>query len=236
VAFVDLNIRQLTGREPPPLTEVEPGRWVQPAVASAYQAMQQAAATAGIALRIASGWRDFSRQRAIFAAKMRGERVVFNLAQQPVNLTLLPFAEQLQAILLYSALPGASRHHWGTDLDVWDAAAVGPDYPLQLSPAEYSSGGPFARLSDWLAHNAAGFGFFRPYLRDQGGVATEPWHLSYQPLAGLYLPQLNVAALTEALSDQSAAELLPQHQQICAMLPELLQRYVLNIDGEEHDN
>ena len=27
------------------------------------------------------------------------------------------------------------------------------------------------------------FGFFRPYTTDRGGVAPEPWHLSYAPVA-----------------------------------------------------
>ena len=37
-------------------------------------------------------------------------------------------ASECDAILLWSALPGASRHHWGTDFDVFDRAAVPPDY------------------------------------------------------------------------------------------------------------
>ena len=32
----------------------------------------------------------------------------------------------IETILLWSALPGGSRHHWGTDVDVFDAAAVAP--------------------------------------------------------------------------------------------------------------
>ncbi len=35
-------------------------------------------------------------------------------------------AERVAAILVWSALPGASRHHWGTDCDVIDAAALPP--------------------------------------------------------------------------------------------------------------
>ncbi|CAM5189250.1 M15 family metallopeptidase [Alishewanella longhuensis] len=88
--------------------------------------------------------------------------------------------------MLYSALPGASRHHWGTELDIYDAAAVPADYQPQLLPAEYASGGPFYKLAWWLECHAAEYGFFLPYKRYQGGVAAEPWHISYQPLAKPY--------------------------------------------------
>jgi LAS superfamily LD-carboxypeptidase LdcB len=141
----------------------------------------------------------------------------------------LSAAAQIEAIMLYSALPGASRHHWGTDLDVWDLAAVPADYVLQLTPAEYAAGGPFARLSDWLSRYAGQFGFFRPYRTFRGGVAAEPWHLSYRPLASTYLQQLSLPMLQAAILQSE----LPAREAICALLPELFQRYICNIDGEE---
>lgn len=225
-----LTARQLTGIDPPPLLEVEPGRLLQPVVAEAYLAMQQAAAAEGIALRIASGWRDFARQQAIVQAKLSGQRPVLDSAGQLVVMHELPLAEQIHALLLYSALPGASRHHWGTDLDVWDQAAVAADYVLQLTPAEYAPDGPFSRLSLWLSQNAGRFGFFRPYRSFRGGVAAEPWHLSYQPLAGKYLQQLSLPVLNDAILHSNLAA----RETICTMLPELYQRYICNIDGEEH--
>ncbi|WP_031570933.1 M15 family metallopeptidase [Rheinheimera texasensis] len=231
MALVDLTARQLTGLDAPGLVEAEPGRFLQPAVAAAYQAMQQAAAADGITLRIASGWRDFSRQQAIFKAKLNGERPVYDAAQQAVTLAGMSLAAKLHAIMLYSALPGASRHHWGTDLDVWDQAAVPADYVLQLSAAEYAPDGPFARLSVWLSQHAGRFGFFRPYRSFRGGVAVEPWHLSYRPLASLYLQQLSLPVLQAAILQSELAE----PDEIAAMLPELYQRYICNIDGENDD-
>ena len=94
--------------------------------------------------------------------------------------------QQLHAILRFSAIPGTSRHHWGTDLDVFDAAALPQDYQLQLSPQEVAPGGMFDPLHCWLDQRmAAGevHGFFRPYGQDRGGVAPERWHLSYAPMA-----------------------------------------------------
>ncbi|NIM47861.1 MAG: D-alanyl-D-alanine carboxypeptidase family protein, partial [Gemmatimonadales bacterium] len=86
--------------------------------------------------------------------------------------------------LRWSALPGASRHHWGTDLDVYDLAARPEGYEVELIPEEVDAGGMFGPLHEWLdgriAADAA-FGFFRPYERDRQGVAPERWHLSYAP-------------------------------------------------------
>ena len=229
MAPVDLTPRQLTGLDAPELVEAEPGRFLQPAVAAAYQAMQQAAAADRIALRIASGLRDFSRQQAIFKAKLNGDRPVYDAAQQVITLNGMSLAAKLHAIMLYSALPGASRHHWGTDLDVWDQAAVPDDYVLQLSAAEYAPDGPFARLSAWLSQHAGRFGFFRPYRSFRGGVAIEPWHLSYRPLASQYLQQLTLPVLQAAMLESKLAE----PDEIAAMLPELYQRYICNIDGED---
>lgn len=230
VSAAPLTARQLTGIDTPPLQEVEPGRLLQPVVAAAYLAMQQAAAADGIALRIASGWRDFARQQAIVQAKLSGQRPVLDSAGQLIDLHKLPLAEQIHAVLLYSALPGASRHHWGTDLDVWDQAAVPADYMLQLTPAEYAPDGPFGRLSLWLSQHAGRFGFFRPYRSFRGGVAVEPWHLSYQPLASVYLQQLSLPVLETAILHSSLAA----RETICAMLPALYQRYICNIDGEDN--
>ena len=37
-------------------------------------------------------------------------------------------------ILEWSALPGASRHHWGSEFDVFDLAALPEGYRVQLLP------------------------------------------------------------------------------------------------------
>ena len=156
-------------------------------VLAPFARLQALAAARGIDLAVASGYRGFDRQRLIWNAKARGERPVLDSAGRPLDLARLSDRDKVFAILRWSALPGASRHHWGTDLDVWDRAAVGPDYPLQLVPAEYAPGGPFARLGAWLdSDEFAASGFFRPYREDRGGVAPEPWHLSYRPVADLF--------------------------------------------------
>ena len=108
--------------------------------------MQQAAAADGIELALVSSYRSFAQQARIWTAKYTGQRPVYNKAQQQVDISQLDGFAKIEAILLYSALPGASRHHWGTDLDVFDKAAVAADYQVQLLDAEYQQSVKAAEL------------------------------------------------------------------------------------------
>ena len=163
-----------------------PGHFLHRDVVQAYLALVERAAEEGIALRLASGFRSFDRQLAIWNAKARGERPVVDSRGAPVVMSELDECEQVFALLRWSALPGASRHHWGSDMDIWDSAAVRGDYQLQLTADEYAAGGPFEHCSRWLDEliSSGNTDFFRPYDGSQvNGVAAEPWHLSFRPLA-----------------------------------------------------
>lgn len=187
--------------------------------------LRAAAARAGFDLAVASGYRDFERQAAIWNAKALGQRPVHDDRGCPVAVLTLNDASRVAAIWRYSALPGTSRHHWGTDIDIYDRAAVSSDYRLQLSPAEYAPGGPFAALSRWLDERIAtrtAAGFFRPYATDRGGIAPEPWHLSFAPLAGYY----QRAMAPQPLARQLEAARVVLRQTILADLGEYWQRYV----------
>jgi len=163
--------------------------------------LRAAALETGIELAVASGFRSFERQLHIWNAKVAGERPVLDDLGRPIDLARLTAVERMYAILRWSALPGASRHHWGTDIDIWDSAAVSPGYRLELVSREYSASGPFARLGGWLERELAEVdtGFYRPFARDAGGVAPEPWHLSYRPLADYYAVQLTPGLLAPVL-------------------------------------
>ncbi len=216
----------VTGQQPPSdLIEVQPNQQLRADVAMAFSRMAEAAAQDGIGLKIASSYRGFAQQEQIWLKKLRGERPVLNRQQQQVNLHALTPAAQISAILIYSALPGTSRHHWGTDLDVYDATALPSGYRLQLVPEEYQAGGPCAHLSDWLAQHAEKFGFFRPYQCDNGGVAIEPWHLSYAPIAADLLRELTLDNVKSAIESSQ----LPYKDVLCAMLDDIMSRYVYNI-------
>ena len=224
-----LNRRQLTGLDETHLVALAGGHRLQSEVALAFTALQSDARSAGFDLTIASSFRPFGRQLAIWNGKADGTRPIHDDQGRPVSIEPLSRMDQLHAILRFSALPGASRHHWGTDLDVYDAAAVPSDYPLQLSPAEVGPGGVFDRLHCWLdARLAAGdsHGFFRPYGNDRGGVAPERWHLSYAPLSVACAAQFSRATLAFCWGCEEVEQEILLKDEVNADLAQIMARYV----------
>lgn len=177
----------LCGLQDANLVTLEP--WscqMQAGLVTPVQEAAQAAEQAGFRFEIASAFRSFERQLAIWNAKVSGERPVLNDSGEPLDITRLSERELVWAILRWSALPGTSRHHWGTELDVYDSSRFAPGYRLQLTVEETRDQGPCAEFHAWLGEylrSPDNPGFFRPYAEDRGGVAPEPWHLSYAPLA-----------------------------------------------------
>jgi LAS superfamily LD-carboxypeptidase LdcB len=217
---------ELTGRARTHVEEpgVE-GCALHPLARSAYARMVEAARADGLELAAVSGFRPFEQQLAIWNGKFRGERPLLDRAGALLDALALDVTARVAAILVWSALPGASRHHWGTDLDVIDRAALPDGERVQLVPAEYAAGGWFAPLDEWLTSRAADFGFFRPYDVDRGGVLPEPWHLSFAPVATLALPELTVDVLAAALLPAD----LGGRDVVLSDLPALHERYVLRV-------
>ena len=88
-----------------------------------------------------------------------------------------------------STIPGTSRHHWGTDIDIIDGyPRVSGDV---LVPEKFEAGGPFENFKKWLDQNANSFGFYLVYTDDffRKGFKYEPWHYSYAPLSKPMLKQ-----------------------------------------------
>jgi LAS superfamily LD-carboxypeptidase LdcB len=181
---------------------------LHPFAIAGLEQLREDARKAGFDLRVASGFRSFSRQVQIWNAKAAGKRPVLDAGEQPLDVTVLSERELVFAILRWSALPGASRHHWGSDMDVVDAAAIAPGYALRLTVDETCGTGPFASLHRWLDERiAAGraHGFFRPYTGAGCDVAAEPWHLSFAPLAWECERAFDPAALFRAHRDAALA-------------------------------
>jgi len=188
--------------------------------------LKRQARQAGFELRLASGYRSFARQKSLWNAKALGQKPVLDEWGQPLDPLRLEERERAYAILRWSALPGGSRHHWGTDMDVFDAAALGPGQKLSLTREETQGKGPFAPfhhwLDGWLASDSNP-GFYRPYDRDRGGVAPEPWHLSYRPCAASFAAQLSLTALAQLLAGQQDLAL---KSVLLAELPSIYRRFV----------
>ena len=97
---------------------------------------------------------------------------------------------------------------------------------MQLIGQEYQEGGVFAGLTRWLNANMGRFGFFRPFVKDKGGVSPEPWHLSYAPVSLPAMELLDLSVLRRAIEGSALA--CKEH--VLARLPEIYTRFVLSID------
>jgi LAS superfamily LD-carboxypeptidase LdcB len=222
-----MNALELTGRARTHIVELESPRCALHYLAvAAFLGMRDAAATAGIDLQAASSFRDYDRQLLLWNRKWRGERPLLDRAGLPLEHAGLSESQRVDAILSWSAIPGGSRHHWGSDVDVYDAAAMPDGYPLQLVPSEYAPDGIFARLSAWLDQHMGRFGFYRPYGSDRGGAGIEPWHLSYAPVAREAVEALSLSVLRGAIAqgDMLGKEL------VLDRLPEIYTRFILAVD------
>lgn len=210
---------QLTGQDAGHVTQHALERdtvKLQPQVFAAYAQMHAAATADGVQLAVASGFRDFDRQLLIWNRKFK---------QIQLDEPQLSIGEIIERIMTWSALPGGSRHHWGTDLDVFDPRPFSNEKPLQLIPSEYQEGGPCHQLFLWLCQHAKDYGFGFPYAEYRGGVAAEPWHLSYWAIADAAQQQLSVDLLRATLQSHEVSG----QAYVLEQLPELKARYIDNI-------
>lgn len=199
---------ELSGRSSAQIVADAFERPVHRTIVPALEALRADARAAGFRLALASGFRDYARQLAIWNGKAEGRRPLLDDACCPLDHARLDAAALLRAILRWSALPGASRHHWGSEIDVYDAAALAPGATVELVAAEVADDGPFGPLHRWLDERIASgrsHGFFRPYAVDRGGVAPERWHLSYAPLAARCQAALDPARLWRLVDDPALA-------------------------------
>jgi LAS superfamily LD-carboxypeptidase LdcB len=222
-----VNAGELTGRLRTHIGAIaEPDCLLHTHVIAPFLNLRRAAAADGMDLVPLSGFRDFARQLAIWNGKFSGERPMYDASGVQLDAGSLAPRERIKAILLWSALPGASRHHWGTDVDLIDRKAPSAAYRDKLTREAFAPGGPFAPLLQWLDTHAPRFGFFRPFQGVRSGVQPEPWHFSFAPIAETARRALSPAVLHAAIA---AAPLLGK-ELVLADLDELHARYVATVD------
>jgi zinc D-Ala-D-Ala carboxypeptidase len=143
------------------------GMFLRTEVLSAFTAMRDSAKKDGVNLIILSATRSFAHQRSIWEKKwVRSKYAGWSDEQKALD------------ILKYSSMPGTSRHHWGTDLDI-----------NSLEPAYFASG-QGKKIYDWMCAHAADFGFCQTYTSKSSGrtgYEEEHWHWSYYPLSEPFL-------------------------------------------------
>lgn len=163
---------------------------LRPEAHEAFVRMKRAAYQDGIDISVVSSYRNYERQRAIF------ERKYIEFTDQD---GMEPLAA-IDKIIEYSTIPGTSRHHWGTDVDLIDASK--PAEGDVLDPDKFLEGGPFADFLQWMQARSQDFGFYLVYTNNakRRGFKYEPWHYSYAPLSIPMLSQyrgINLVKLME---------------------------------------
>lgn len=197
-----MNNDILTGKTVEHLVlDVHSGLLVHKQMQKPLAALREAAKINGFSLEIASAFRGFDAQLAIWNAKAQGHRPLLDDQGLALDYSSLSPTEIVYAILRWSALPGASRHHWGTDFDVYDKSHMPENYKVQLVPQETEVGGIFADFHLWLDDNLARFDFYRPYAHDLGGIAPEKWHLSYSPISHGYQAALSYELIQSTIKN-----------------------------------
>jgi D-alanyl-D-alanine carboxypeptidase len=151
----------------------EEGYFLRKETYEAFTKMWAAAKADGITLTIVSATRNFERQRGIWEGKWTGSRLIENGANAAKKYPN-PKTRALK-ILEYSSMPGSSRHHWGTDVDLNDL----DNYTFEKGPGK--------KVYEWMVAHAHEYGFCQPYSKKgearPHGYNEEKWHWSYIPVA-----------------------------------------------------
>ena len=138
--------------------------------------MADAAKKEGINLYVLSGFRSFKKQKHIWESKFHSKKYS----------SIKDMQKRVKKILEYSAAPGSSRHHWGTEVDI-----VFSRKKFSLKNSFYEKG-MGKKVYHWLQNNAKKYGFCQPYQLDvdkrnelgiKNGYLEEKWHWSYFPIA-----------------------------------------------------
>ena len=149
------------------------GLYLRKDVYHAFLQMYEAALKENIKLIIRSATRNFEYQKKIWEDKWDG--VVPLESRKRANI-ISDEALRAQEILKYSAMPGSSRHHWGTDID------------LNAFNNRYFEKGQGLVIYTWLQNHAGTFEFCQPYSSKgasrPNGYEEEKWHWSYLPISG----------------------------------------------------
>jgi len=192
-------------------------------VVSQWQALVESAAKAGFDLQAASAYRSYASQLAIWNQKASGERPLLDANGNQLDVAELSPIECLWAIMKWSALPGASRHHWGSEFDVYDAASLPDGYRLKLTVEETESGGVLADFYQWLDKALPVTGFHRPFY-GQNSVAREPWHISCTAVSQPFYESLERKTLYDFFSQRKDLAL---QDQVLQNFDEIYDCYIL---------
>lgn len=180
---IDTSIRYVTGHFDPaedtvfilidPKYADRSGMVVRKDTYKAFLAMDSAAREDGVVLQIRSATRNFEYQKSIWERKWTGKTPIEN--GEKISESTPDPVERALKILRYSSMPGTSRHHWGTDID------------LNNFTNRFFEHGEGLKIYTWLEDHAASYGFRQPYTEKDSlrphGYNEEKWHWSFYPVS-----------------------------------------------------
>ena len=182
---------QLLGKGNPDLTGDTYTSKMNKEARIAFEKMKTAALKDGINIEVVSAYRSFQKQKNIFENKYK----------RFINEGLSPI-QSVEKIIEYSTIPGTSRHHWGTDIDIIDA-----NYPKPKSVLEeenFYGNGPYCHLKNWMDRHSESYGFYEVYTKNPNrkGVKYEPWHFSYAPVSKPMLKEYKKLDIKRILKEE----------------------------------
>lgn len=185
----EIPLTELLGQGQPKLYGT--GYNLREAAHLSFLKLQAAALKDGIKISVVSSYRSFEHQKRIWERKFK--------SNQSKGLSE---TKNIAKIIEYSTIPGTSRHHWGTDMDIIDANAKRPS--SLLDPDNFEGDGPYCKLKEWMDKHANSYGFYLVYTdkTERSGFKYEPWHYSYKPLSAAYLKQFRALNLKAQLKKQ----------------------------------
>lgn len=188
------------------------GMYLRKEAYAAFIKMAEAAKKENIHFQIKSATRNFEAQKIIWEAKWNGQRLLEggkNAAKDFPD----PNTRALK-ILEYSSMPGTSRHHWGTDMD------------LNAFVNSYFEKGNGLKEYQWLIAHAAEYGFCQPYTSKGAerpdGYNEEKWHWSYLPIATILTKQYKLRISNEDIAGFEGATVAKEI--------DVIRKYVLGIN------
>ena len=181
---------------------------------AAFLQMWTAAKSKGINLVVRSATRNFDYQKGIWERKWTGKTKIEN--GKDASVAYPDPTDRALAILRYSSMPGTSRHHWGTDID------------LNSFDNEWFAQGEGLILYNWLVEYGPTYGFCQPYTpkgdRRPHGYEEEKWHWSYTPVSAQLTKIARSALKNEMISGFDGSE--------TAVSIDVVSKYVLGVNSE----
>jgi LAS superfamily LD-carboxypeptidase LdcB len=178
------------------------GYYLRKSAFEAFKKMHEDARRDGVKLIIRSATRNFDYQKRIWERKWRAQKK----SRSAIN--------KARNILKLSSMPGSSRHHWGTEID------------LNAFRNDWFDHDQGLKLFRWMNANASKYGFHRPYTKKDSerptGYNEERWHWSYTPLS---IPMLHDASM--ALKDERITGFLGSKT---AIEIGVVKNYILGVD------